>query len=128
MAALLRSPNSNGGRLLVIYNLHLESRGNEGLRLLQLDEVLADAKRYGQDGPVIVVGDFNTQSRRSPLIDRLNQAGYRSSFGDRRLRTHILIGDLDWVFFRGPIRSEDARVIRHARSSDHFPIALDVRF
>jgi len=118
----------NGGRLLVIYNLHLESRGDEQLRLRQLDEVLADARRYPQDTPVIVAGDLNTKSRHSPLIDRLNQDGYRSCFGGRRIRTHIIIGALDWVFVRGPIQAEDARIIRDAHSSDHFPIALEVRF
>jgi len=118
----------NGGRLLVIYNLHLESRGDEQLRLRQLDEVLADARRYPEDTPVIVAGDFNTKSRHSPLIDRLNQSGYRSCFGNRRLRTHIIIGALDWVFLRGPIQAGDARVIRDAHASDHFPIALEVHF
>ncbi len=83
----------NGGRLLVIYNLHLESRGDEQLRLRQLDEVLADARRYPQDTPVIMAGDFNTKTRHSPLIDRLNQDGYRSCFDGRRIRTHIIIGD-----------------------------------
>ncbi len=118
----------NGGRLLVVYNLHLESRGDEQLRLRQLNEVLADAKRYPSNTPLIVAGDFNTKTRRSPLIASLNQAGFRSCFGGRRLRTHIIMGDLDWVFLRGPIQAEDARVIRDAHASDHFPIALEVRF
>lgn len=118
----------NGGRLLVIYNLHLESRGDEQLRLRQLNEVLADARRYPEGTPVIVAGDFNTMSRHSPLIDRLNQAGYRSCFGNRRLRTHVIIGALDWVFLRGPIQADDARVLRDVHASDHFPIALEVHF
>ena len=118
----------NGGRLVVIYNLHLESRGDEQLRLRQLDEVLADAARYPQDTPLIIAGDLNIKSRHSPLIERLNQAGYRSCFGDERVRTHVIIRALDWVFLRGPIQAEDARVIRAAHASDHFPIALDVRF
>src|SRR6202035_4940892 len=36
----------NGGKTVVVYNLHLESRGSEHGRLLQLNEVLADAERY----------------------------------------------------------------------------------
>ena len=35
------------GRMLVIYNLHLESKGNAALRLRQLGEVLEDRRRYG---------------------------------------------------------------------------------
>lgn len=118
----------NGGRTLVIYNLHLESRGDEQLRLRQLDESLADAQRYPADTAIIVAGDFNTFSRHSALIDRLNQSGYRSCFGDRRIRTHLVFGALDWVFMRGPVQPEEARVIRDAHASDHFPIALQVRF
>ncbi len=118
----------NGGRTLVVYNLHLESRGDEQLRLSQLEETLADAQRYSRDTAVIVAGDFNTFSRHSALIDRLNESGYRSCFGDRRIRTHLVFGALDWVFMRGPVRPEEARVIRDAHASDHFPIALEVRF
>ena len=43
--ALVNELDRNG-QLLVVYNLHLESRGTEQGRLLQLDEVLADAQRY----------------------------------------------------------------------------------
>ena len=118
----------NGGRTLVVYNLHLESRGSEHGRLLQLEEVLADAERYPKDTAVIVAGDLNTKIRTSPVIPRLRQAGYRSAFGDRKVRTHIIIGDLDWIFARGPIEFEDARVIRGAHASDHFPISAEARF
>jgi endonuclease/exonuclease/phosphatase family metal-dependent hydrolase len=117
----------NGGKLLVVYNLHLESRGSEHGRLLQLNEVLADAERYPPETPVIVAGDLNTKTGTSPVIPRLRQAGYRSAFGDRKVRTHIIIGALDWIFARGPIQFEDPRVLRDAHASDHFPIAVEVR-
>lgn len=118
----------NGGKKVVVYNLHLESRGSENGRLLQLNEVLADAERYSAETPVIVAGDFNTKSWHSPLIARLKAAGYRNSWGDRRIRTHMIIGALDWVFVRGPVECEDARVLRHVGASDHFPISLDLKF
>jgi len=118
----------NGGKTLVVYNLHLESRGSEHGRLLQLEEVLADAERYPPETPVIVAGDLNTKIRTSPVIPRLTQAGYRSAFGDRKVRTHILIGDLDWIFARGPIQFEDPQVLRDTHASDHFPISVAVKF
>lgn len=118
----------NGGELLVVYNLHLESRGDEQLRLAQLEEALADAAHYPPETPLLIAGDFNTKSRHSALIPRLKQAGYRSAFGDRRVRTHIIIGALDWVFARGPVRCEGASVLRDVHASDHFPISLDVQF
>jgi len=118
----------NGGRTLIVYNLHLESKFDDELRGRQIEEVLADARQYSQDTPVIVAGDFNTFSSHSRVIQRLNESGYRSCFGDRRERTHVLVGALDWVFMRGPVQPEEARVIRDAHASDHFPIALEVRF
>lgn len=118
----------NGGKPLVVYNLHLESRGSEQGRLLQLEEVLSDAKRYSPETPVIVAGDLNTKVRTSPVIPRLREAGYRSAFGDRKVRTHIIIGALDWIFARGPIRFEDPRVFPGAHASDHFPISVEAKF
>jgi endonuclease/exonuclease/phosphatase family metal-dependent hydrolase len=116
----------NGGKLLVVYDLHLESKGTEQLRLLQLEEVLDDAKRYPSDTPVIIAGDLNTLSFHSRLIPRLQQAGFRSAFGDRRVRTHVIVGALDWFFVRGSIEYEHQQVLR-VPGSDHFPISVDVR-
>jgi len=117
----------NGGKPLVIYNLHLESRGNDHLRLLQLEEVLDDAKRYPPETSVIIAGDLNTKTAHSALIPRMREAGYRSAFGDRRVRTHILIGALDWVFVRGPIEFQHEDVLRGVDGSDHFPVMVDVK-
>ena len=118
----------NGGKMLVVYNLHLESRGSEQGRLLQLNEVLADAERYQPETPVIVAGDLNTKIRTSPVIPRLKRAGYRSAFGDRKVRTHMIIGDLDWIFARGPIQFEDPQVFPDAHASDHFAISVEAKF
>jgi endonuclease/exonuclease/phosphatase family metal-dependent hydrolase len=118
----------NNGKLLVVYNLHLESRGSEQGRLLQLNEVLADAERYPAETPVVVAGDLNTKIRTSPVIPRLRQAGYRSAFGDRKVRTHMIIGALDWSFARGPIQFDDPHVYPEAHASDHFPISVEAKF
>jgi endonuclease/exonuclease/phosphatase (EEP) superfamily protein YafD len=53
-------------------------------------------------------------------------AGFRSAFGDRRMRTHVIVGALDWIFVRGTIECEHGQVLR-VHGSDHFPIAVDVR-
>jgi endonuclease/exonuclease/phosphatase family metal-dependent hydrolase len=118
----------NGGKPLVVYNLHLESRGNDHLRLLQLEEVLEDAKRYPPKTSVIIAGDLNTKTAHSALMPRLREAGYSSAFGGRRIRTHLIIGALDWVFMRGPIQTQSADVLRGIDGSDHFPVTVDVRF
>jgi len=116
----------NGGKPLVVYNLHLESKWMEDVRRQQLEEVLDDAKRYTRDTPVIIAGDLNTLTLHSALIPRLREAGFRSAFGDKRVRTHVIVGALDWVFMRGPIESENGQVLR-VHGSDHYPITLDVR-
>jgi endonuclease/exonuclease/phosphatase family metal-dependent hydrolase len=116
----------NGGKPLVVYNLHLESKGTEQLRLDQLEEVLDDSRRYPPETPVIIAGDLNTFVFHSRLIPRLRQAGFRSALGDRRVRTHVILGELDWVFVRGSIECEDGQVL-HVPGSDHFPISVDVR-
>jgi endonuclease/exonuclease/phosphatase family metal-dependent hydrolase len=117
----------NAGRPIVVYNLHLESKFYEHLRLEQLNEVLADAERYPQQTPVIIAGDFNTFNRSSAVITRLRQAGYRSAFGGRRVRTHVILGALDWVFVRGNIQIESARVLRNLHASDHDPLSVVLR-
>jgi endonuclease/exonuclease/phosphatase family metal-dependent hydrolase len=116
----------NGGKPLVVYNLHLESKGTGQLRLEQLEEVLDDAQRYPKETPVIIAGDFNSFTNHSSLIPRLRQAGFRSAFGDQRVRTHVVAGALDWVFVRGAIECEHGQVLR-VPGSDHFPIHVDVR-
>ncbi len=116
----------NGGKTLVVYNLHLESKGTGQLRLEQLQEVLDDAQRYPKETPIIIAGDFNSFTANSSLIPRLRQAGFRSAFGDQRVRTHVLVGALDWVFVRGSIECEHGQVLR-VPGSDHFPIHVDVR-
>ena len=115
----------NGGKPLLVYNLHLESKGTEQLRLQQLDEVLDDAQRYPQDTPVIIAGDLNTFMAHSRLIPRLQEAGFRSVFGDLRPKTHVILGELDWVFLRGSMEYKEGQVLR-VHGSDHFPIRVDV--
>src|SRR5208283_3212665 len=42
---------------LVVYNVHLESRGDDALRCSQLAEIIQDAQRYDFGVPIIVAGD-----------------------------------------------------------------------
>ena len=123
----LISELDNRGAPLVVYNLHLESRGTEHGRLRQLEEVLADAARYPAGVPVIIAGDLNTKARHSPLIARLKEAGYASCLGDRRERTHLIIGALDWVFARGPLEFQSGAVHRENHGSDHYPVVARLK-
>src|SRR5271167_2576315 len=42
---------------LILYNVHLESRGDDALRRSQLAEILQDMQRYESTVPIIVAGD-----------------------------------------------------------------------
>ena len=114
-----------GGKTLVVYNLHLESKGTEGLRSSQLAEVLADAAHYPADTPIILAGDLNTFVFHSRLIPQLTAAGFRSVLGSERPRTHVLLGELDWLVVRGALRFDHAQVL-HVHGSDHYPIRVDL--
>ena len=110
----------------MVYNLHLESKGTGELRLEQLEEVPTTPGVIRRK--LLLLSPVT--SIRLPLArglaPRLRQAGFRSAFGDRRIRTHVLIGALDWVFVRGSIQCDHGQVLR-VPGSDHFPIAVDVR-
>src|SRR5260221_1733490 len=56
--ALVAEINVGGSRLFT-YNLHLESRGDDELRLAQVQEVLSDAARQAPRCSLVVAGDFN---------------------------------------------------------------------
>jgi endonuclease/exonuclease/phosphatase family metal-dependent hydrolase len=115
-----------GGATLVVYNVHLESREHEGLRLSQLEEILRDAKRYQPGIPVILAGDFNTNSHDSPVVKRLGQAGFRNAVGKETEVTNLKGDSRDWIFARGPIDFDNGRVHHEIIASDHYPISVSI--
>lgn len=114
------------GKPVIVYNLHLESRGFGGARMGQLDETLRDARRYSSDTPVIIAGDLNTKYAASKFVTRLEREGFHSCFGERHVRTHVIAFALDWVFVRGPIACEDPEVVRGSHASDHDPVVATI--
>lgn len=114
-----------GGRLLVVYNVHLESREGEDLRKAQMEEILNDSLRYPPDTPLLIAGDFNTRVTSSPVLSLLAQAGFRMAAGNQVTTKRGL--PLDWIFIRGPIESENAAVHKDVKASDHLPLTVDIR-
>jgi len=55
---------------VVTYNLHLESRGSDDLRVRQLNEVLADCRKYVDQPIFVVAGDFNLGRQRRRRLPR----------------------------------------------------------
>lgn len=110
---------------LVLYNVHLESRGAPDLRLRQIEEIIADTRRYPGETPIVIAGDLNTREPSPPAIKALLDAGFRKAVGGEVTTIHGT--KLDWFFVRGPLAFADGAIHGQVRASDHFPLTLRVR-
>jgi len=121
------------GTSIVAYNLHLESRANDELRLSQLEEVLRDAAAYNAARPIILSGDLNLNASKPGVTEVLARTGFREAAPTARVATtpprHLLDGGrhIDWAFVRGPVQIDKSRVHNHVKASDHYPISFDLR-
>ena len=120
-----------GGNQFMVYNLHLESRGDDGLRLAQLDEVLRDAQQCARNPPVLLAGDLNFDA--SKVFEDLarRRSGFRCALlplpeattpGSLLHRGH----PIDWIFVSGAIRAAKGRVHRNVNASDHYPLSVTI--
>ena len=123
------------GRRLAVYNLHLESRSGDDLRIAQLYEALDDAAHYLDQQPVILGGDMNIDLSRSFFSGAaLRRMGFHSAIALPAPRTTTPRGllrqgrTIDWVYLAGPVDSSsgEVKVVTHA--SDHYPILFDLNF
>lgn len=115
-------------RKVVTYNLHLESKGDDALRLQQLNEVLGDCRRYVDQPAFVIAGDFNLHAGDGDAGRALRDAGFYDAV---RLPEHPTTAPhglsdraraIDWIFvsdtldFRG-------RVHNDIQASDHYPVS-----
>jgi endonuclease/exonuclease/phosphatase family metal-dependent hydrolase len=118
------------GRKLVTYNLHLESRGTDALRISQLGEVLSDATGYDAECPLIVAGDLNLDASREAMAFAVAKAGFQDAVTAPHTPTTPARGlfeggrQIDWAFVRGPVRASSGQVHRRVKASDHYPISF----
>jgi endonuclease/exonuclease/phosphatase family metal-dependent hydrolase len=122
-----------GGKTIVTYNLHLESRGDDPLRYSQLDEVLNDARRYDRSTSILLAGDFNLDVSGTPAAAAISRAGFQDAFTSHHAPTtpgsfleHGRI--IDWVFTRGPVCAGQPQVHRSVSASDHYPLSVNFVF
>jgi len=116
----------DNGQTIVVYDPHLESRSGGHLQELQMDEILADAKRYPESTPIILAGDLNTKYDSKTMFEKLRDAGWQNAFGPHNPRTHTIVFSLDWIATRGPLKMDQAKVEKHSPGSDHMPISAIV--
>lgn len=121
-------------RRLAVYNLHLESRGNEDLRLAQLHEAIDDAAMHNGDMPALLAGDLNFDVSHPDSTAFLNHLGFRSAVElpsphtttprglFRRLRK------IDWAYVSGEVEPTLGLVHHEVHASDHYPISFTLKF
>jgi len=116
-----------GKNLLRLFNLHVDPHANIAEQLAQHRAVLELADAH--EGPVILLGDFNTLSRRSCVAARqlLEERGYQTPLptGTGTWRAGPLRLHADWIFTRG-LRVARWGVARGLGVSDHWPVWAEV--
>ena len=117
-------------RSLIVYNLHLESRGDNALRRSQLTQVLEDARQLISETPVVIAGDFNIDLSRQPDISIIGDARFNNPFNNGNVRPTTARSRLgrartiDWILTRGPLVCVRAELHDSVDASDHYPMSL----
>jgi endonuclease/exonuclease/phosphatase family metal-dependent hydrolase len=122
------------GRRLTVYNLHLESRGDEDLRLAQLEEAIEDAAAQFGNPPTLLAGDLNLDASHAAPAGALNHVGFRNALGLPSPHTTTPRGlfrqrrKIDWAYVSGPVEPVQGRVRDTIKASDHYPISFTLKF
>ena len=120
-------------RLLVVYNVHLESRGDDQLRCEQLAEILQDMQRYDPGVPILVAGDFNFDLSQPPAASLVAGSSLHSPFqrgSERPTTTQPRLGrarTIDWILVRGPLTCAGTVLHDSVLASDHYPLSLTLQ-
>ncbi len=116
-----------GPSQLRIYNAHVDPHAAVGGQLAQLETLVAEANTH--HGPTLVLGDFNTLSKKKVVETRtfLESHGYTTPFpsGTPTWRGAGLRLHADWIFVRDA-QIKNWGVIRPLNVSDHWPIWAEV--
>jgi endonuclease/exonuclease/phosphatase family metal-dependent hydrolase len=128
------------GRPLRVYNLHLDTRINTQDRLTQLQPVLEAATNH-EVATTVIGGDFNTNPlrwlfHRVPIFrsnqaaavdDLMRENGFSTPLTGTgaTINRKLFKARVDSIYTRGLVESS-AGVAREVRSSDHFPVWVEV--
>jgi endonuclease/exonuclease/phosphatase (EEP) superfamily protein YafD len=86
---------------------------------VQIEEILADTRRYLADAPILIAGDFNTWRTSTPVVAALLKAGFDFAVGNKV--TTPRGSALDWIFVQGPLCSRRERYTAIPRPLIIFP-------
>jgi endonuclease/exonuclease/phosphatase family metal-dependent hydrolase len=122
------------GSVFNVYNLHLESRGNDHLRLSQFREVMNDAAATSEpEVPALVAGDLNFDISEAQAGMLLQGTGFRNVFGQSRFHTtparNLFVSPrtIDWAFVSGPVDAAQGQVHAKVNASDHYPMSFTLQ-
>lgn len=120
------------GKQVRVYVCHLESNDIASRRVIQMEEILEDAKKYSI--PVVVGGDFN-ELPSGVIFTRIKDYGFENTYADNRQNTGSCLAQngklkcavkIDWQINRGlqvlektvdyPVNSKGGPM------SDHAPV------
>ena len=118
---------SVGHHQLRIVNAHVDPHAAVGAQLEQLEVLIKLAESF--NGPTLIMGDFNTLSKKKVLETRslLESRGYSTPFpsGTPTWRGAGIRLHADWIFGRG-VTITKWGVARPLNVSDHWPIWAEV--
>jgi endonuclease/exonuclease/phosphatase family metal-dependent hydrolase len=116
-----------GGQEIRILNSHIDPHSAVGGQVEQLEVVLAEAEK--SKAPVVLLGDFNTLSKRKCIEIRqlLESRGFATPFptGMATWRGAGIRLHADWIFVRD-LTVTRSGVVRPLSTSDHWPIWAEV--
>jgi endonuclease/exonuclease/phosphatase family metal-dependent hydrolase len=120
------------GRTMVVYNAHLESRGNDELRYSQLSEMLGEAESNPGKEHVIVAGDLNFNISWDPAASLIAGKQLDSPFAGlagkktARVRGHARCAAIDWILTDKTLCTSGPEIHDSICASDHYPLSLEI--
>jgi endonuclease/exonuclease/phosphatase family metal-dependent hydrolase len=123
-----------GGKTMTTYDLHLESKEDDILRVSQLNEVLLDVGSASKNSATLIAGDLNLDATKGEAATALERAGFRDGVGLSYVRTRPGRGlfdqgrSIDWIFLSCGLKGRNGRIHRNVPASDHFPVSSEVSF
>jgi endonuclease/exonuclease/phosphatase family metal-dependent hydrolase len=118
---------SLGNNRLRILNAHVDPHAAVGGQLEQLEELAAEAQKHF--GPTLVLGDFNTLSKRKCSETRtfMEARGFQTPIptGTPTWRGAGIRLHADWIFYRD-LKITNWGVARPLNVSDHWPIWAEI--
>lgn len=120
------------GRAVLVYNVHLESRGKDELRRNQLLEILTEIRRKPTEMDVLVAGDLNLDISRGPVADLIAETQLDNPLADLgrcpTARSRERKGAaIDWILIGKGLIASSPQIHDAVRGSDHYPISVQIQ-